>query len=72
MPIFEYACKACDTQFETLVSPSRPAACPACGSTKLEKKLSAFAVGATASPAPASGPCGTCGDPRGAGACSLN
>jgi putative FmdB family regulatory protein len=75
MPIFEYRCGHCDHQFEALVFGNRqPEACPACQSTALEKQLSTFAThvaGAAASRA-AAGPCGSCGDPRGAGSCSLN
>jgi putative FmdB family regulatory protein len=75
MPIYEYQCRECGRTFETLVTGSTRAACPGCRSERLERKLSVFAVGATPSK-PASGsfpqPCGTCGDPRGAGACSID
>ena len=75
MPIFEYHCKECRKQFETLVNPSTVPACPDCGSRELARQLSVFAVGGRgarlAERAPA-GPCGTCGDPRGPGACSLD
>lgn len=73
MPIFEYACNKCGHQFETLVRAGSPPDCPACASTNLEKKLSVFATSsATGDPAPAMGPCGTCGNPNGPGACGLN
>jgi putative FmdB family regulatory protein len=75
MPIFEYVCRKCHHQFEALVYGKQKAECPKCHATKLESQLSVFAVSAkgsspsrTASP----GPCGSCGDPRGAGACSLD
>lgn len=73
MPIFEYACKECGHQFEALVFGKNKPECPKCHSKKLEPQLSVFAVSAKggAAPAPAGGPCGSCGDPRGAGACSL-
>ncbi len=74
MPIFEYICRGCDQRFETLVSADRPPVCPTCHGTSLDKQLSVFAVSSKGSPT-ASGPvasCGTCGDPRGPGACSLN
>lgn len=76
MPIFEYICKECRHEFETLVFGKQKAECPKCQSNKLEPQLSVFAVSAKsgASSMPASmpsGPCGSCGDPRGAGACSL-
>jgi putative FmdB family regulatory protein len=74
MPLFEYSCKSCDHQFEALVRASEAAECPACGGRELERRLSVFAAHTAASPktAAARGPCGTCGDPRGPGACSMN
>ena len=79
MPLYEYACKACAHQFELLVRATEVPACPACHGTVLERKLSVFAAHTgTASAdarldrAAAPGPCGTCGDPRGPGACSVN
>ena len=77
MPIFEYICKECEHEFEALVFGKQKAECPKCQSKKLEPQLSVFAVsakgGATAQPSiPASsGACGSCGDVRGPGACSL-
>ena len=76
MPLFEYACKSCDREFETLVRASKAPECPSCGSTDLERRLSVFAAhtnGSNASePMSSVGACGRCGDPRGPGACSLN
>ena len=72
MPIFEYVCAVCDTHFEALVYGQEQAACPKCQSTNLVPQLSVFAVSAkSGATKPAAGPCGTCGDPRGAGACSM-
>lgn len=74
MPIFEYICKECDHQFEALVYGSEKASCPKCQSKKLKPQLSVFAVsakGSSSASRPAAGPCGSCGDPRGPGACSL-
>ena len=49
---------------------------PECESAELQKRLSAFAVGASGassfSGAQPMGPCGSCGDPRGPGSCSMN
>lgn len=45
MPIYEYACKQCGHEFETLVRASAVANCPSCSSTKLDKKLSLFSSG---------------------------
>jgi putative FmdB family regulatory protein len=71
MPIFEYACRACGHEFETLVRASETPSCSKCASPDLEKKLSVFAA-QTAAPAPAAGPCGACGHPGGPGSCALN
>jgi len=74
MPIFEYNCRDCGHQFEKLVNRSEQPRCPSCQGSKLEQLLSVFAVGGAtrklaATPA---GPCGACGDPRGAGSCKLD
>jgi len=73
MPIFEYICKECDHEFEALVYGSQKAECPKCHSKKLAPQLSVFAVAGkgSSSAAPSAGACGSCGDPRGAGACSM-
>jgi putative FmdB family regulatory protein len=69
MPIHEYACRDCGNHFETLVRSADTPACASCGSIALEKKLSVFATqGGTPEPSA----CGTCGDPRGPGACRLS
>lgn len=73
MPIYEYICQDCQKRFETLVTAERKPACPSCQGQSLEKQLSVFAVSAKSeSSMPTMGGCGTCGDPRGPGACSLN
>lgn len=74
MPIFEYICKECDHEFEALVMGSQKADCPKCHSRKLVPQLSVFAVSAKArsSSARSAGPCGSCGDARGPGACSMD
>ena len=73
MPIFEYICEECHHEFEALVYGRDKANCPKCQSQKLTPQLSVFAVSAKGSPTKAAppGPCGSCGDPRGPGACSL-
>ena len=72
MPIFEYVCQNCEHRFERLVLGNQKPACPKCESKKLSAQLSVFAAPSKGSTAKASvGACGTCGDPRGAGACSL-
>jgi putative FmdB family regulatory protein len=77
MPLFEYACQACDHQFEALVRNGQAPTCPSCESPRLQKRQSVFAARSaggpsSASEAPMSGGCGHCGDPRGPGSCSLN
>lgn len=75
MPIYEYACAACGKEFEKLVRASAPAPeCPACKSTDLRKKLSAFAAvsGTASAVSELPGPCGSCGHPDGPGACRFN
>jgi putative FmdB family regulatory protein len=73
MPIYEYLCKSCNHEFEALVYGSQKTECPKCHSRHLAPQLSVFAVAAKGSSAgpPAGGACGSCGDPRGPGACSL-
>ena len=44
MPIFEYACRACGHEFETLVRAADTPSCARCASPELEKKLSVFAA----------------------------
>jgi putative FmdB family regulatory protein len=74
MPIFEYICQECRHRFEAIVYGTASPTCPSCKATKLEKQISSFAVGATSdwSSSAGPGPCGTCGDPRGPGACSMD
>ena len=75
MPLYEYACKSCGHQFEMLVRGSETPVCPTCQGTTLERRQSVFAAHANAAPARMSAPhagCGSCGDPRGPGACSMN
>ncbi len=76
MPIFEYVCKECQHKFEALVFGKQKAECPKCQSKNLEPQLSVFAVSAKSAAQPSfsagsPGPCGSCGDARGPGACSL-
>ena len=44
MPIYEYSCKSCEHQFETLVRGGDTPVCAACGSADLERLLSLPAV----------------------------
>jgi putative FmdB family regulatory protein len=73
MPIFEYICQECRHEFEALVYGRDKAKCPKCQSQKLAPQLSVFSVSAKsgARTSASTGACGSCGDPRGPGACSL-
>jgi putative FmdB family regulatory protein len=66
MPLFEYSCADCGGEFEKIVpSYKTPVACDRCQSTRVEKKLSVFAVaGGGSAESPAEGGCGTCGAER--------
>jgi putative FmdB family regulatory protein len=45
MPLYEYVCLDCETVFETLVLRSdEEVECPECGSKRLEKAMSSFAM----------------------------
>jgi putative FmdB family regulatory protein len=44
MPIYEYTCKACENQFETLVRKGDSPVCSACGSADIERLFSTPAV----------------------------
>ena len=75
MPIYEYICKECDHEFEAIVYGSQKAECPKCHSKQLAPQLSVFSVsakGSSSAPRASAGPCGSCGDPRGPGSCSMN
>jgi putative FmdB family regulatory protein len=75
MPLYEYECQSCHHHFELLVREQTVLECPACKGNDLQKQLSVFAVGADAPKLAArqtGAPCGSCGDPRGPGACSMN
>jgi putative FmdB family regulatory protein len=50
MPIYEYTCQDCSTQFEKLVrsmTASVEVKCPECGGTHVKKGWSLFGTGAT-------------------------
>ncbi|MDD3310735.1 zinc ribbon domain-containing protein [Pseudodesulfovibrio sp.] len=64
MPIYEYQCEKCGSQFEELVfSHEETPACPHCGAPGARKLMSACAVrpegeGSSPGPMPAAGSCG--------------
>ena len=44
MPIYEFSCSACSHRFERLVRTGDVPECPSCGSPRLERIVSLFAV----------------------------
>jgi putative FmdB family regulatory protein len=74
MPLREFSCDVCSHRFEDLVSEGERSVCPACGSVRLTRLFSAFAVATSGGrgESAAEGSCGSCGDPRGPGACGTD
>jgi putative FmdB family regulatory protein len=63
VPLYEYLCRNCHTQFEKLVFNSQSeVVCKNCGSPDITQLLSTFAVGSgSGRSVPQEGPCSTCG-----------
>lgn len=61
MPLYEYLCRECESDFELLIrSPDEQPVCPYCDSDKVMKLLSV--PSAPAGEEPPAGPCGSgCG-----------
>ena len=75
MPIYEYTCRDCHQEFETLLRGDEKPVCPYCGKRHLDKKFSvpaAHVVGNTLPVCPARevGACGM-GGCGGNGACGM-
>jgi putative FmdB family regulatory protein len=67
MPIYEFACEKCHSEFELLMRGNEQAQCPECGSTEIEKQFSVPAAHSGTGDLPISG---TCGRPQcGMGGC---
>lgn len=67
MPLYEYSCRDCDSQFELLIRGSDQPQCPACESSRLEKLLSvpaAHTAGVQELPICRPMPAGGCGLPQ--------
>jgi putative FmdB family regulatory protein len=74
MPIYEYLCDDCGTQFEKLLRGSQTAAevaCPSCGEPHVTQRLSTFAAhaGGSSNDAVPACPSGMCATP---GLCGRN
>ncbi len=68
MPIYEYACMACESHFEELVrSEGQAVTCPECGAGNVLKQLSTFAVHGAAAKSSVSAP--SAGGSRAGGCC---
>jgi putative FmdB family regulatory protein len=64
MPLYEFECLKCGTDFEKLVLRTADAeglSCPDCGGIELEQKVSAFSTASSASGASATSACATAG-----------
>jgi putative FmdB family regulatory protein len=76
MPLYEYACRDCSSEFELLIRGHERPRCPACDSSKLEKLLSfpaAHTAGQRDLPTCQPTPAGGCGLPQcGMGGCMLD
>jgi len=44
MPLFDFVCKKCGREFEALIMGADKPQCPDCGSGKVEKQMSRYAV----------------------------
>lgn len=44
MPLYDFRCRGCGQEFESLVLKNSQPSCAACGGTDLERLLSSFAV----------------------------
>ncbi|HUW08869.1 MAG TPA: zinc ribbon domain-containing protein [Anaerolineae bacterium] len=78
MPLYEYNCPDCLTEFDVLRSMSKadtPLSCPECASTGPKRKLSRFAAmskrnGGESHSIAGSGGCGNCSGGSCSGSCS--
>jgi putative FmdB family regulatory protein len=66
VPIYEYQCEKCASQFELLVRGGERPACPNCGGRKLDKLLSVPAAHVSSNRS-----LPICEVPRGEGGCGL-
>ena len=78
MPLYEYICQECNSDFELLVRGQEEAQCPGCGSRTLEKQFSVVAAHSSSSRSlpvcsPEPRPSGGCGLPQcGQGGCTMD
>ena len=70
MPIYEYRCRACSSQFQELVFGNAQPNCPECKTDDIERAISLTAPGrvkGASAPPPAPEACGTCPGARSCG-----
>ncbi len=72
MPLYEYLCADCGRLSEILVMGERQVICPACGSQKLSRQLSATSslTGRTAQAMPGPGDTACCGSSPAEASCA--
>ncbi len=73
MPLYEYACQKCESEFELLIRSDETPECPGCGSRQLEKQMSVPAAHMAGGELPVCGaPRSGCGLPQcGMGGCPM-
>ena len=76
MPLYEYICRQCISDFELLIRGDEKPFCPDCGSRRLEKRLSVAAAhtagGASSLPVCGMPSMAACGQPQcGMGRCAF-
>ncbi|MDO4568925.1 MAG: zinc ribbon domain-containing protein [Planctomycetia bacterium] len=69
MPIYEYKCENCNTEFEELVRGAEIPKCPKCGFASPQRKLSVPATPHSASKGCAVRDAGLCSHPHGGACC---
>jgi putative FmdB family regulatory protein len=58
MPIYEYVCDQCHSEFELLIRGGEEAKCPECGNERLDKQFSVPASHGSGADLPLAGTCG--------------
>ena len=75
MPLYEYHCRSCDSEFELLIRGQETPACPTCRTSDVDRRLSvpaAHSASRSSLPVRPPAPAGGCGLPQcGAGGCQF-
>ncbi|MBI4589804.1 MAG: zinc ribbon domain-containing protein [Candidatus Rokubacteria bacterium] len=67
MPIYEYQCPDCGTEFQKLVYGQTAVVCPSCQSPEVRRTLSLFGIRGSSRPVASEGGGGACCGPGGCG-----